>query len=124
MRDRSVKPIGIAATNASQQFFTGPARLMGWALRETTGAAGAQCDLYDGNDATGGLVVPFTFNANESVRDWLGPNGVLIQRGGFLNMLAGSVKGTLFAELLPDEASFYDLIPQGGEGADVSINVQ
>ena len=124
MRDRSVKGVGIGATTTTAQFFTGPARLMGWALRETTGAAGASCDLYDGNDVTGGIMVPFTFLANESVRDWLGPNGVLITRGAFLNVLTGSVKGALFVELLPDEKSFYDLIPQGGEGADVTINVQ
>lgn len=124
MRDRSVKPISVGATTTTAQWFTGPARLMGWALRESTGAATAACDIYDGNDATAQVAIPFTFLANESVRDWLGPNGVLITRGAFLNVLAGSVRGALFVELLPDEASFYDFIPQGGEGADVTVNVQ
>lgn len=30
--------------------------LVGWCMRETTGAAGAVVELYDGNDATGQLV--------------------------------------------------------------------
>ena len=123
-RDRTVKAVGIGVTTTTAQFFTGPARLMGWAFKETTGAATATFDLYDGSDATAGIVLPATLLANESFRDWLGPNGLLITRGAFLNVLAGSVRGALWTEMLPDEASFYDFLPQGGEDSGVTINVQ
>lgn len=100
MPDRNVIPISFTALATGKVLAAGPARLLGWGLKETTGAAQAACDVYDGSDATGQLGVPFTLLSNESVRDWLGPNGILFERGVFVNVTAGSVSGSMWIELL------------------------
>lgn len=111
MSDRNIVPISFAALTTTTKIVAGPARLMGWGIKETTGAATAACDVYDGSDATGQLAVPFTLLSNESVRDWLGPNGLLCVRGLFVNVTSGSVSGALWVEILPADAAYDPLAP-------------
>lgn len=100
MPDRNNIPISIPATTAGATFALGPVRLMGWALKENTGAASAAFELYDGNDTTGQSLTPVNLVANESIRDWFGATGVLCERGLFINVTSGTVRGTLFVKLL------------------------
>lgn len=100
MTDRNNIPISVPATVAGATFATGPVRLMGWALKESTGAAAAAFELYDGTDTTAQSLAPVTLVANESIRDWFGTHGIICERGLFINVTAGSVRGTLFVELL------------------------
>lgn len=101
MSDPNVIAVSIPATSTRFLFAQGPVRLMGWALTESTGAAAAACELYDGNDATGQSLAPIQLGTNESIRDWFGAHGILAERGLYLNVTAGSVRGTLFVEIPP-----------------------
>lgn len=74
----------------------GEARLYGYAIKESTGAAPAEVDLLNGADAGGDLVVPITLTAGQSARDWFGPQGVVMEGGIFANVTAGAVKGAIF----------------------------
>lgn len=100
MSDRNNIPISIPATAAGATFATGPVRLMGWALKESTGNAVAAFELYDGADTTGQSLAPVTLTANESIRDWFGATGIICERGLFINVTADSMRGTLFVKLL------------------------
>jgi hypothetical protein len=73
--------------------------LMGWALLETGGVAGATVEVWDGQDATGQLLVPITLLAGQSTRDWLAGDGVLSQSGLFLNVVSGTVRGVVWVRL-------------------------
>lgn len=70
--------------------------LVGWAVKETTGAAVASFDLLDGQVAGGPkLLLPVTLAANESTRDW--PLvWIPFENGVFLDMNAGSIRGVVF----------------------------
>lgn len=114
MTEPEIEPISVPATVAGTLFANGPIRLMGWALKESTGAAAAAFELYDGNDATGQSLAPVTLVANESIRDWFGAAGVLCERGVFLNVTAGSVRGTLFVKLAARDVVL-DTLPAPGE---------
>jgi hypothetical protein len=73
--------------------------LMGWALLETTGVASATAEIWDGQDATGQLLVPISLTAGQSTRDWLAGDGVLSQSGLFLNVVSGTVRGVVWVRL-------------------------
>lgn len=86
-------------TTTSSAIHGGATIVMGWSLRETTGAASAVAEIYDGNDTTGQLITTISMTSNESTRDWLGPNGVECSRGIYVAVVSGSIKGTVWARL-------------------------
>lgn len=85
----------IAAGSASAELVNGLGLLVGWAVRETTGAAGASLVLRDGVTAAGNLLVPINLDAGESTRDWLPHLGIAVERGVFA-AITGSVEGSVF----------------------------
>lgn len=86
----------VAATSADVQLLTGLFVLRGWAFQETTNAAGAVLTLHDGADDTAPLVVPITLATNESTRDYPPGNGILLRTGLFLEMVSGTVQGSIW----------------------------
>lgn len=86
----------VAAPAGNRQLTNVPNRLMGFALRETTGTAGATVELRDGTDATGDLVVAVTLAAGESTRDHFGEGGLGLGTGLYLVRVAGSVDGSVW----------------------------
>ena len=69
--------------------------LMGLYVRESSGAAPATWFVSNGTDATGLESVGATLQANESTRDWFGPDGVLLDNG-FFPVLTGAVVGAIY----------------------------
>jgi len=70
--------------------------LAGYALRETTGAAGATVILRNGTDATGEEIVPVTLAAGESTRDWFGARGPSFDQGVYVDVVTGAIAGAVF----------------------------
>lgn len=89
-----VRPLrsGLAGKNLSAS----NGRLMGYTLRETTGAATATMYLRDGTDNTGDMLAAIQLAAGESRTDWFGPGGVNFGLGLFWDLVAGSVEGSVF----------------------------
>ncbi len=73
--------------------------LVGWALIEATGAASAEVDFRDGQDATGSMLAPVALSPGQSVRDTLPPGGVAADAGLFAQVVSGSVRGTVYMVL-------------------------
>lgn len=90
-----VLPVSIP-TGQSGAVTGGPTALCGWSLRNTSAAAAAQIDLYDGADATGQLVATITLAASESTRDYLPSPGVTCRRGVYADAVSGSVAGAVW----------------------------
>jgi len=94
-----IGPTPAAAVTASRQVIGGgdACELMGYALRETTGAATAALRLRDGNNAATEVIVAVNLAANESVRDMFTPRGLVIATGRvFLEWLSGSIEGVIY----------------------------
>lgn len=70
--------------------------LYGWSLRETTGAAAAQLDVYDGLGDGGQLVATVALAAGGSDALALSGPGVTCLRGLFVQAVSGSVAGSLW----------------------------
>lgn len=70
--------------------------LMGFSLKETTGTAIAELDLYNGTDTSGLDVYPITLAAGQSTADNFAPGGLLFPSGLFPSVVSGSVKGSLW----------------------------
>lgn len=91
-----VLPVSVPTGQSGKVLGSG-ALLYGWSLRETTGAAIAQLDVYDGADQTGQLVATVVVPAGGSVAAYLAGIGVLCRRGVYVHASAGSVAGVLWA---------------------------
>ncbi|HVT14562.1 MAG TPA: hypothetical protein VHQ90_00075 [Thermoanaerobaculia bacterium] len=83
----------------SQRILGGTGLLMGWAVLETGGVAAATLELYDGFDATAQLVAVIALLASQSTRDWLGPGGVQLSEGLFVNVVSGTVRGVCWVRM-------------------------
>ncbi|HEY3923791.1 MAG TPA: hypothetical protein VGL75_04455 [Acidothermaceae bacterium] len=89
-------PVG-TNSNAKVKLATVGGRIVGFALKETTGIATAEIDLIDGKNANDGdLLIPITLAPGESVRDWYGPAGVSFVAGLVASVVSGSVTGTVW----------------------------
>jgi hypothetical protein len=72
-------------------------QLVGWAIKETTGAAGSNFVIWDGVNTQGKVIVPINLAANESTRDRSGPPGLWCLSGGlYLQMVSGSISGVVY----------------------------
>jgi hypothetical protein len=72
-------------------------RLVGYAVRETTGTAGAQVRFRSGTTVSGTtLGAGVTLAANESVREWFAPNGINVPTAVFLERVSGSTEVTVY----------------------------
>ncbi len=85
-------------TTTADQVVLGPRAIMyGWTLRETTGSAAAVARLHNGQDSTGPIAASIGLVAGGSeIQGPAGP-GVLMDAGVYLEVVSGSVEGSVFA---------------------------
>lgn len=91
-----VQALSFPAQGGGSILITGDLLLAGWSLYETTGAAVATVDLYDGGDATGQFIARVNLNPGQCVQEALPVPGVYLTRGLFVNVIAGSVAGAVW----------------------------
>lgn len=65
-------------------------------MYETTGSAAAAVEVIDGNDGNGLLVSHITLQPGQSMRDTTGFMGLYFRTGVYVNVLSGSVKGSIW----------------------------
>jgi hypothetical protein len=89
---------GGALTTSQQIAPTGVCKqLIGWAVAETTNAAGASFRLWDGVNVQGSVLARVNLATNESNRERAGPPGIHVVSGGiYLQMLSGSIEGVIY----------------------------
>lgn len=77
-------------------------RLIGFACKESAvTAAAATFNIVHGATAAGGtLVVPVELSANESTREWFGPDGIGVPNGLSIDWVAGQVDIVLFYKVV------------------------
>lgn len=90
-------PLHFDATTVDLSLASGAFLLVGWALAETTNAAAAKCYISDGTVAlSANKQIPLTLAINESTRDFVTNLGIILERGVFLDMVSGSIEGTIY----------------------------
>lgn len=102
-----VETIPLALPAVSGQITQRPCRLYGFGFTEITGAVNAAVQLLDGGNSGGALITDVALVPAESTRDWYGRPGILVQSGLFLNVLSGSIRGSVWALLLTEEEIAY-----------------
>lgn len=91
-----IDPVPVDNPFSSKQLYGRECYVHGVGVKETTGAAQAVFNLRDGSSAAGALVMPYVLAPNQSTREWLGTDGVSFQGGCFLEVVSGSVTGSVF----------------------------
>jgi hypothetical protein len=90
----AIEPQPAAATG---QAIAGELLLAGFAFAESTGAAAATVDLFDGGGVGGQFICRVNLVASESVRESLPFPGIHCEVGLFVNVVAGTVLGSVWA---------------------------
>lgn len=75
---------------------TGLTVCYGYSIKESTGSAPAELDIYDGTDTTSTFYIPVTLLDGQSTSDWWGPEGILFRIGVFPHVATGSVVGVFY----------------------------
>lgn len=84
------------ASNTTDVAATGAAgTLFGYSIHESAGAA-ANLVFRDGTNNSGGAVSYVSLSANESVRDWFGPQGIKITTGIWVERVTGTTELTVW----------------------------
>ena len=73
---------------------TGGGTYRGFSLRETAGAV-ATVRIYDNTAASGTLLDTISFAANESAREWYGNGGLAFATGLHIDVVSGTVEGSI-----------------------------
>lgn len=97
-------------TTTFANVISGRGVLVGWAIKETTGAATAVVNIRDGLGGNGLLLAPINLAANESTRDWFSDWGISFSAGVCVDVDSGSVSGSLWIipqGLMPAEGTAY-----------------
>lgn len=95
---RTVYAVAFPSGGASQVMMAGDIKIHGWAWVETTGGAAATINLFDGGNNGGTLLAPITLTAGQSTRDVLNELGLDVLNGLFVEVVAGSVRGSVWIE--------------------------
>lgn len=67
---------------------------LGFSLRETAGST-ATLRVYDNASAASGTIIDsIQLSANESAREWYGPDGILVTNGIYVDVVSGTVEGS------------------------------
>jgi hypothetical protein len=90
------QPTTILTTTTSRQIVSGACVIVGWSFVEPTNAAPAAFELWDGTSAAGDIITTITLVTNESTRDLVGVQGLLVENGVYLSVLSGTVRGSLW----------------------------
>lgn len=88
-------PYPVDPTNTNAQIVGGTSYLMGWAVRNTSATAGAAFSIWSGTQPAGVKAFPVNLAANESSREWFGPDGVWMVNGVTFNIESGAVEGSV-----------------------------
>lgn len=89
-------PLPFGPTAVSVLAFNGDSLLGGFSVKESTGIAPAECWIIDGQIANGLVIAVITLTAGQSVRDLMPQPGVLVRNALSVQMIAGSVQGSLW----------------------------
>lgn len=98
--ERHRRPVPVQIPNV----FGGRVVVYGFAVKETTGAAPAEVQLWNQSPQGGGFdAVPITLSANESRSEWYGPHGIEFNQGLNAVLASGAVVGSVFVHIFEEE---------------------
>ncbi|MEV4557784.1 hypothetical protein AB0K51_12380 [Kitasatospora sp. NPDC049285] len=93
---RAARPVAIGvAPNGSQRPLSSAGRIVGWSVRETTGAA-AVVRLWDGREAGGQLLGVIAFPAGAAANVMPSGGGINVSDALFVEVVTGTVEGVLY----------------------------
>lgn len=92
-------PIPVPADGADHQLINTECKMIGWSLRETTGAAAAVAQLFSGGGTGGVQAAEIPFATGDGQPFGI-PDGGLVCNGGlFLHMVSGTIRGAVWVRV-------------------------
>jgi hypothetical protein len=91
--------VPLIAAPGTQIVHQGMARFCGWSLIEPSGAVAATVELYDGMDTGSQLLAVVNLPVGGAAPSGMSHDGIEVREGMFLSVVAGSVRGVIWARL-------------------------
>lgn len=89
-----MKTTAVALTGSNQTIAQPSSVYCGFSIRETSGTAVATVRIWNGTSATGTILDDISLTAGQSARE-LYPEGIAAELGIFVQIVAGSVAGSI-----------------------------
>lgn len=99
---RGARPVQIGtADGGTMRPTSAPGRLVGWSIRETSGANPALVRLYNGRDFAAPLVACITPATGKADSQWFAPGGISLTEGLAVEFVSGAglstaIEGTVY----------------------------
>lgn len=97
----------ILAPGASGQLIAGGGKLLGWSIRETSGAAPAVVQLTDGPAGGQGLLQTFGLLAGQSLSDWQAIHPAPYYDAVNVVVVSGAVEGVVWVGIADPHAELH-----------------
>lgn len=85
----------VTLTGANQIIFTGDCIFYGLSIMDDA-AGQIKVRIYDGTDDSGKAIHQLNVNSGGNDHDWFGPNGIKMNTGIFIKVIAGTPTGVAF----------------------------
>lgn len=99
IRLRPVVPRPFVATGSDFVLVSRPCMLAGWSFRETTGAATATAELYDGSNTTGRVAAEQQVASGGTASQMIFSDGLFCEGGVFMHFVSGSLVGCIYVRV-------------------------
>lgn len=98
--------VNLPFTGASGRLVSGRGSITVINFAETSGAAAAKLQLFDGQDANGVSLPYISLVASGTRLDGFARGQLTFSRGLYVNVISGTVSGMVAVELLPTDAEW------------------
>jgi hypothetical protein len=92
---RAARPVSVG-TGGGPRPLSSPGRIVGWSLKETTGAAGAYLRIWDGREAGGGQLLACISVAQGITTNHSTPGGINVSDAVYVEVVSGAVEGVIY----------------------------
>lgn len=96
----AAQAINLGQGGTGGQAITRSGFLLGWSVRETSGAAAAVVVLHDGTDKSGQMLANIALASAGADHESLAPPGVLFRAGLYAEVVSGAANGVAWVVLL------------------------
>lgn len=115
-----MRPVPCSLTAASSLLITGSGYIVYWAALDSGNSGGSQFNLWDGQNASGQLLVPVSLTDGESTSEYIGKRLVFYTKSLYFDLVSGGVTGSVTVHACDSAEELQRLIAALGTLQDIA----
>ena len=115
-----MRPVPCTFPAASSLLITGSGYIVYWAALDSGNADGSQFNLWDGQNASGQLLIPVSLTDGESTSEYIGKRLVFYTKSLYFDLVSGGVTGSVTVHACDSAEELQRLIAALGTLQDIA----